>query len=127
MKAKDHTDMSRLNAVDKALADFIDKVGWYHSLPLHDIQELLKAMRFLSHFKSLNYANALTSILEGHELLQEKIAPFPPRSNAALTRNLTVLDPVPPSFVRSWLKKLLKPIPSGILNSNTKKQTFDAL
>ena len=32
--------MDRLNAVDKTLADFLDKVGWHDSLPLHDVQEL---------------------------------------------------------------------------------------
>ena len=83
VKAKEHTDMSRLNAVDKTLADILDKVGWYDLLPLHDVQELPKAMKFRSHFKSLNYAIALSCILEGHELLQEKISPFLPRSNAA--------------------------------------------
>ena len=49
MKAKENTDIDRFNAVDKTLADFLDKVGWYDSL--HDIQELLKAMKFRSQSK----------------------------------------------------------------------------
>ena len=118
VKSKEHTDMSRLNAMDKTLGDFLDRIGWYDSLPLpwHDVQELLKAMKFRSHLKSLNYAIALTCILEEHELLQEKISPFLPRSNAASARDLVVLDPVLPAFVRSWLKKLLmiKPAPLEI-------------
>ena len=109
IKAREYSDMDRLNAVDKTLADFLDKVGWHDSLPLHDVQELLKAMKFRSGFRSINYAIALTCILDGHEELQEKIAPFLPRSNAAWARSLAVLDPVPPVFVRSWLKNLLKP------------------
>ena len=127
VKAKQHTNMSRLNAVDKTLADFLDRVGWYDSLPLHDIQELLKVMKFRSHFKSLNYAIALTCTLEGHELLQEKISPFLLRSNAAWARHLAVLDPVPPAFVRTWLKKLFKPTPSRNLTQNTEKTNLDAL
>ena len=52
MMARQYTNMDRLNAVDKTtLADFLNKVGWYDSLPLHDVQELLKAMKFRRHFK----------------------------------------------------------------------------
>ena len=127
MKAEEHTDMSRLKTVDKTKADFLDKVGLYDSLPLHDVQELLKAMKFLSHFKSLNYALALTCIREGHELLHEKVFPFLLRSNADCARNLTVLDPITPAFARSWLKKLLKPTPSRNLTQTQKRRIFDAL
>ena len=119
--------MDRLNAVDKTLADFLDKVGWHDSLPLHDVQELLKAMKYRSGFRSINYAIALTCILDGHEELQEKIAPFLPRSNAAWARSLAVLDPVPPVFVRSWLKNLLKPAPSRNLTQTQKKRVHDSL
>ena len=108
MKAREYSDMDRLNAVDKTLADFLDRVDFYESLPLHDVQELLKAMKFRSGFRSINYVIAPTCILDGHKELQEKIAPFLPRSNAAWARSLAVLDPVPPVFVRSWLKNLLK-------------------
>ena len=38
MKAIEYSDMDRLNAVDKTLADFLDRVGFYDSLPLHDVQ-----------------------------------------------------------------------------------------
>ena len=48
MMARQYTNMDRLNAVDKALDAFLEKVGWCDSLPLHDIQELLKAMKFRS-------------------------------------------------------------------------------
>ena len=127
IKAREYSDMDRLNAVDKTLADFLDKVGWHDSLPLHDVQELLKAMKFRSGFRSINYAIALTCILDGHEELQEKIAPFLPRSNAAWARSLAVLDPVPPVFVRSWLKNLLKPTPSRNLTQTQKKRVHDSL
>ena len=127
IKAREYSDMDRLNAVDKTLADFLDKVGWHDSLPLHDVQELLKAMKFRSGFRSINYAIALTCILDGHEELQEKITPFLPRSNAAWARSLAVLDPVPPVFVRSWLKNLLKPTPSRNLTQTQKKRVHDSL
>ena len=126
MKAKEYTDMDRLNAVVKTLADFLVKVGVYDSLPLHDIQELLKAMKYRSEFKPLNYAIALTCILDGHQA-QEKIAPFLPRSNKACARSLAVLDPVSPVFIRSWLKNLLKPTHSRILTQTQKKRIVDAL
>ena len=126
MKAREYTTMDRLNAVDKALGEFLDKVGWNDSLPLHDIQELLKAMKHRSGYKSLNYAIALTCILDGHQV-QEKIASFLPRSNAAWARSLAVLDPVPPVFIRSWLNNLLKPTPSRNLTQTQKKRIFDAL
>ena len=127
VKAKEHTDMSHLNAVDRTSADFIDRVGWCNSLPLYHVQELLKAMKFRSHFKSLKYAIALACILQGHELLEEKISPFLPRSNAAWAGNLIVLDPVQPAFLRSWLKKLLKPTPSRNLTQTQKRRIFDVL
>ena len=60
--ARQHTDMDRVNTVDKALAAFGEKVGFCDSLPLHGIQELLKAMKFRSGQKSLNYAIAPTCI-----------------------------------------------------------------
>ena len=123
VKAKEHTDMSRLNAADKTLADFLDKAGWYDLLPLHGVQERLKAMKFRSHFKRLNYTIALTCILEGYELLQEKISPFLPHSNAAWARNLTVLDPVPPAFIRTWLKSYSSPPPLEISLKHRKNES----
>ena len=126
MMARQYTNMDRLNAVDKALAAFLEKVGWDDSLPLHDVQELLKAMKFRSGYKSLNYAIALTCILEGHEI-QEKISPFLPRSNAAWARSLAVLDPVPPVFIRSWLRNLLKPTSSRNLTQTQRKRLNDGL
>ena len=127
MKARENSDMNRLNAVDKTLADFLDKVGSYDSLTRHDIQELLKAIQFRSHYKSLNYAIALTCILEGHELLQETIAPFLPHSNTAWARSLAIMIPIPPAFVQNWLKHLLRSAPSRNLTQTQKKRIFDAL
>ena len=96
------------------------------SLPLHDVQELLKATKYRSGFRSSNYAIALTCILDGQKELQEKIAPFLPRSNAAWARSLAVLDFVPPVFVRSRLKNLLKPTPSSHTNTEETSPQFPA-
>ena len=127
MKAREYSDMDRLNAVDKTLADFLSRVGFYDSLPLYDVQKLLKAIKYWSGFRSINYVIALTCILDGQKELQENIAPFLPRSNAAWARSLAVLDPVPPVFVRSWLKNLLKPTPSRNLTQTQKKRVHNSL
>ena len=84
-------------------------------------------MKFRSGFRSINYAIALTCILDGHKELQEKVAPFLPRSNSAWARSLAVLDHVPPVFVQSWLKNLLKPTPSRNLTQTQKKRVHDSL
>ena len=126
MMVRQYTDMDRLNAVDKTLAAFLEKIGWCDSLPLHEVQELLKAMKYRSGYRSLNYAIALTCILD-EDRIRQKIAPFLPRSNAAWARSLAVLDPVPQVFIRSWLKNLLNPTSSRNLTQTQRKRFNEGL
>ena len=103
-----YTDVDRCNAVDKNLLKFLEKVNMRSSLPLHIIQQRLRAMKIDSGYKNLNYAIALLCIHEGDEEAQEGLSPALPRSNVAWARSMRLLARVPTSFVGGWLNNLLR-------------------
>ena len=95
----------RLQAVDKHLIHFMEKVGI--SAPLHPIQEKLRFMKKESRYRGLNYAIALTCILEHDSESQARLRPYLPRSNVAWARSSRLLmKPLPEHFIRVWYRHL---------------------
>ena len=104
-----YSGTDRLNAMNKALINFLDKVSLCTYLPMYTLEERLRDMKIDSGFKSLNYAICVMCILEDDEQAQEQLRPYLPRSDVAWARSLRLLSPVPEIFVRNWLRNLLKP------------------
>ena len=111
----DHAVMPRvysardqLNAVDKALYKFIDRICLQTDIPMYTVQERLRAMKIDAGYKSLNYAIALSCILEGDHEAQEKIRPFLPKSNNAWARSMRLMSPPPVIFLKNWLNNLMR-------------------
>ena len=104
-----YSGTDRLNAMNKALINFLDKVSFCTYLPMYTLEERLRGMKIDSGFKSLNYAICVMCILEDDEQAQEQLRPYLPRSDVAWARSLRLLSPVPEIFVRNWLRNLLKP------------------
>ena len=96
-----YTGRDRLEAVDKHLAKFMEKVGI--EAPLHPIQEKLRYLKKESGYKVMNYAIALLCTLGDHEQLH----PFLPQSNVAWARSSKYLH-FPPHAEKAWLRNLLK-------------------
>ena len=99
----------RLNAMQKVLIKFLDKISFCTYLPMYTLEERLRDMKIDSGFKSLHYAICVMCILEGDEQAEEQVRPHLPRSDVAWARSLHLLSPVPEIFVRNWLRNLLKP------------------
>ena len=99
-----YTATDRLQAVDKHLLEFMVKADV--RAPLHPIQERLRFMKKESGYKSLNYAIALTCILEDDSESQEKLQPFLPKSNVSWARSSRLLKPQPRHFLRVWIRRL---------------------
>ena len=116
--SKSYSSTDRIQAVDRHLIEFMQKTGIVS--PLHPIQERLKFMKKESGYKSLNYAIALTCILEGDCDSIMKLLPFLPDSNVAWARSSRMLRPQPPSFVMAWLYHLMKN-PRPLSKSQLKK------
>ena len=113
-----HASTDRLQAVDKHLLEFMVKADV--RAPLHPIQERLRFMKKESGYKSLNYAIALTCILEDDSESQEKLRPFLPKSNVSWARSSRLLKPQPRHFLRVWIHRLKEnPKPSPKLNSES--------
>ena len=111
----DHAVMPRvysardqLNAVDKALYKFIDRICLQTDLPMYTVQERLRAMKIDAGYKSLNYAIALSCVLEGDHAAQEEIRPFLPKSNNAWARSMRLMCPLPVIFLKNWLNNLMR-------------------
>ena len=111
----DHAVMPRvynardqLNAVNKALYKFIDRICLQTDLPMYTVQERLRAMKIDAGYKSLNYAIALSCILEGDHEAQEEIRPFLPKSNNAWARSMRLMSPPPVIFLKNWLNNLMR-------------------
>ena len=111
----DHAVMPRvysardqLNAVDKALCKFIDRICLQTDLPMYTVQERLRAMKIDAGYKSLNYAIAVSCILEGDHEAQEEIRPFPPKSNNAWARSMRLMSPPPVIFLKNWLNNVMR-------------------
>ena len=100
-----YTATDRLQAVDKHLLEFMEKADV--RAPLHPIQERLRFMKKESGYKSLNYyAIALTCILEDDSESQEKLRPFPPKSNVSWARSSRLLKPLTRHFSESFARML---------------------
>ena len=105
---KVYSSPDRLRAVNKHLARFITKADL--RIPMHPLQERLQAMKKQSRYKSLNYAIALTCLVEPHDIESlEKLRTFLPKSHLAWARSSKIFPrPLPPSFIRCWLNHLMK-------------------
>ena len=99
-----YTATDRLQAIDKHLLEFMEKADV--RAPLQPIQERLRFMKKESGYKSLNYAIALTCILEDDSESQEKLRPFLPKSNVSWARSRRLLKPLPHHFLRVWIRRL---------------------
>ena len=121
---RSYTSADRLNAVDKALVKFIEKIGYCTNIPLNVIEDRVRAMKIESGFKSLNYALAVMCVLDGDAFAQDRIRPFLPRSNVAWARSLRLLSPVPGVFMNNWLRNLLEPRLSKDLSERQKKRFY---
>ena len=124
----------RLDAVDRALDKFLNRISLQTYLPMYIVQSRLRAMKIDAGYKSLNYAIALSCILEGDEALQEEIRPYLPRSNNAWARSMRLMAPPPAIFVQNWLKNLLKrsttyvpPTPSRDLSKQQEQRFKETL
>ena len=123
---REYTDADRLIALDEALVKFMEKTELRPTVPLFLIQERLRALKIDCGYKNLNYAIALTCILEGDREAQEKLSSFLPKSNVAWVRSWRLLtaDPLPRPFLKSWLKNLLDQCPPKDLSKRQKTRFY---
>ena len=70
-RTRTYSSTDRITAVDRHLRGFLEKADISH--PVHPIQEKLRFMKIESRFKSINYAIALTCILQDDVSAQEKL------------------------------------------------------
>ena len=101
--AREYSATDRLRAVDKHLLEFMQKAGLTASL--HPIQERMHFMKKECGYKAINYAIALTCILEDDSESQERLRPYLPKSNVAWARSCRLLKPST-HFLRVWLHRL---------------------
>ena len=104
-----YSGTDRLNAMNKALINFLDKVSFCTYLPMYTLEERLRDMKIDSGFKSLNYAICVMCIPRRRRTSSRATPSLPTRSDVAWARSLRLLSPVPEIFVRNWLRNLLKP------------------
>ena len=103
--AKTYSSADRIEGVDKHLRHFMEKTGI--RAQHHAIQEKLEFMKKECGYNSLNYAIALTCILEGDQESLEKLRPFLPQSYVAWARSSRVLPkPLSTHFIATWLRHL---------------------
>ena len=101
-----YNDRKRLKAVDHHLIAFLEKVGLQTSI--YPLQESLRILKTQGHYKTINYAIALSCIMQDNVEAREKLSPWLPKYDQAWVRCVAIWRPVPQNFMWLWMIHLMR-------------------